>query len=63
MKNSRSKIKIFFILGSLGYGGTETQIFNYLLNIDYEKYEPVLIIMSKHKYQYRLKLFERVSTR
>ncbi|MBI04422.1 MAG: hypothetical protein CMI96_01230 [Pelagibacteraceae bacterium] len=54
MKDSQSKIKILFILGSLGYGGTETQIFNYLLNIDYEKYEPVLIIMSKNKYQYKM---------
>ncbi|MGH9662962.1 MAG: glycosyltransferase, partial [Bryobacteraceae bacterium] len=41
-----SRIKVAYFIGSLGYGGTETQLLALLANLDREHVEPSLILLD-----------------
>ena len=51
MGNSKSKIKIFFIMGGLGYGGIERQLLNHFSLMDLSKFKPQVLCMSLDGYK------------
>lgn len=44
---SMSKLNITFIIGRFMYGGTEKVLIRYLKNIDFERYNPTLLVMEQ----------------
>src|SRR4051794_13771547 len=42
-----SRIKVAYFIGSLGYGGTETQLLELLSNLDRTRVEPSLILLDR----------------